>query len=683
MAEQSYVFRLRCQTEAGEVLAVTGSSQHLGAWRKSAVLPMVQDSEDRSLWQLAVDLSTTELHQYRYCVVVILQPLFPGNPRRIIVRRWETHFIPRTADLRQDSQERTDSFGDIGGLTRVQRGWLTDEQMIQFKLCPGALRLYKKKHSGHRLWVKVTPLVKEWQHQDSQEVSEDSVDIQDVRSRSGVWPIVEAAAMSEKYCQRRIQEQFGIEFLDEENSFVIFEAQLLNSSSVAFLIDIYSLAPGESELDFQPTHAGMCYVYPDNLKLTIGTLNYPITSMKFQPIGKITIEYLVTQSTPGLEMDFSSSYRNYWSGIEGNHDDDEDVDNSNNPKQLSDDWKGLDVGHRGLGNSYTKGLHCSSIKENTLASMKDAIQHGADMVEFDVQVSKDLVPVVYHEFRLCVQTRTKQGGDIMLDIPVKDLTLPELQALKVHHPSEKESGLKSFGNEGDEEHQPFPTLESILCKLDQHCGFNIEIKYSQLLKDQQEEDKNPMEMNLFLDQVLRTVLRHGGDRKIIFSSFNPDICTMIINKQNKYPVLLLTQGENSGYEEYCDPRTWSIRNGVLFVEMSGLLGLSVRAEALLRNPHHLEKVREHNQVIFVWTDEQNDKETVQHLKKLGVNGVIYDRMDQNNDKLVKESIFLTDKYCPRKDSNLSSGVSSDDDGYSTPSSSPSRQSLNFSGVIQK
>ena len=92
----------------------------------------------------------------------------------------------------------------------------------------------------------------------------------------------------------------------------------------------------------------------------------------------------------------------------------------------------------------------------------------------------------------------------------------------------------------------------------------------------------------------------------------------IINKQNKYPVLLLTQGEDSGYEEYIDPRTWSISNGVLFVEMSGLLGLSVRAEAVLRNPHHLEKVREHNQVIFVWTDQLNDRETVQQLKKLGV-----------------------------------------------------------------
>ena len=57
-------------------------------------------------------------------------------------------------------------------------------------------------------------------------------------------------------------------------------------------------------------------------------------------------------------------------------------------------------------------------------------------------------------------------------------------------------------------------------------------------------------------------------------------CLRIINKQNKYPVLLLTQGENSGYEEYQDPRTWSINNGVLFAEMSGLLG---EKEEVLKN----------------------------------------------------------------------------------------------------
>ena len=68
--------------------------------------------------------------------------------------------------------------------------------LVQFKLVQAGLRLHRARLAAHRLWVKVTPLVKEWHHQDpsvNQDLSEDSVDIQDVRNRSGVWPIVEAA----------------------------------------------------------------------------------------------------------------------------------------------------------------------------------------------------------------------------------------------------------------------------------------------------------------------------------------------------------------------------------------------------------------------------------------------------------------------------------------------------------
>ena len=94
--------------------------------------------------------------------------------------------------------------------------------------------------------------------------------------------------------------------------------------------------------------------------------------------------------------------------------------------------------------------------------------------------------------------------------------------------SEKLTGVKSWGNAGDEEHEPFPTLELILTRLDSSCGFNIEIKYPGMMQTGKMETEvgNPMEMNLFLDQILKTVLSHGKERKILFSSFNPDICTM-------------------------------------------------------------------------------------------------------------------------------------------------------------
>ena len=44
-------------------------------------------------------------------------------------------------------------------------------------------------------------------------------------------------------------------------------------------------------------------------------------------------------------------------------------------------------------------------------------------------------------------------------------------------------------------------------------------------------------------------------------------------KQNRYPVLLLTQGINSKYDDYLDPRTWTIENGSSFVAMAEILGI--------------------------------------------------------------------------------------------------------------
>ena len=112
------------------------------------------------------------------------------------------------------------------------------------------------------------------------------------------------------------------------------------------------------------------------------------------------------------------------------------------------------------------------------------------------------------------------------------------------------------------------------------------------------------------------------------------------------------------------------------------------AEALMCNPTQMELVKSRNQVLFCWTDEQNDKETVKYLKQLGVNGVIYDRMDQNNEKLIKESIFVSNNKLPASEPSTaysSSGVSSESDcsPKSSPSASPvqQRSSLSFSGAF--
>jgi len=622
-------FRVECTTRPGECLAVTGSCPELGAWAKPGIV-LLEHKPNSDVWEKSIELSGSEL-LYRYCVVVQLQQ------GRLVVRRWETHLLPRKVSDASCS----DVFGRVGDMVSVQRGWLTEEMLVQFKLRESGLNIWKRKFAGHRLWMKLTPID---QSQCANHDLDESLDVTDLRQKLNNFPIVETADLSMEGCERRVQEQFGVQVKPDHGTFVLFEVQLISLNSVAFLVDVYGRAEGQHETDI-PEHLGMCYIHSQTLSATQGRIEATMTSMKHQPIGKLQLDYLVTRPVEGLTCDFSLSNRTHW----------------------SDDWGALDVGHRGLGNSFTSAQHCSNIRENTIASMKDAVVHGADMVEFDVQVSADLIPVIYHEFTLCVQSKSRHGKEMMLEIPVKDLTLNQLHELKVHHPYEKSAGVKTFP-EGDDEHDPFPTLQTALTKIDQDCGFNIEIKFSQLLKDGREEQKQQMELNLFLDQVIKCVYQFGQDRKIVLSTFVPDICSMLVNKQTRYPVLLLTQGKNTKYDDYMDPRTWSIPAAVWFGKMAGLLGISAMAEDVMRDTSQVQLVKSNGQVLFCWTDDQNDQETIKYLKSLGAHGIIYDRMDQNNSKEVKESIFLQQRR--RCTSCVSDGGSSYSDSSVETSPNP-------------
>ena len=66
--------------------------------------------------------------------------------------------------------------------------------------------------------------------------------------------------------------------------------------------------------------------------------------------------------------------------------------------------------------------------------MKEAFAHGADMVEFDVQLTKDKIPIIYHDFELCATSQSilSQEG-MLIPMQLNSLTLEQLRALKIHH----------------------------------------------------------------------------------------------------------------------------------------------------------------------------------------------------------------------------------------------------------
>ena len=67
------------------------------------------------------------------------------------------------------------------------------------------------------------------------------------------------------------------------------------------------------------------------------------------------------------------------------------------------------VGHRGA---------MGHAPENTMTSFEQALQLGADMLEFDVRLSKDGVPVIVHDANL---DRTSNRSLFVADLNVKDL----------------------------------------------------------------------------------------------------------------------------------------------------------------------------------------------------------------------------------------------------------------------
>lgn len=640
MDHRRWKFKVQAATGPGEVVCITGSCPELGEWDPNKVVPMVlkeANCDNENVWHADLEIPDGVDVKYRFVVCVFPQHSVvkgnssggdDGRAKVAVVKRWETGAKTRKVSCHDVCTNEVDTFGlipnsqDETNKSQQQRGWLVNETLVQLKLHGhNVLQIWKKKHQSKDFYLKVTPVETSKGDPTSPPCSvdqEESVDISHTRDERKSWPIVEVVKATDEGSLRH-QNQFGVRY--EEDSFILFQAQVLDPDTVAFLFDVFARPKGQAPTgdDAAPEHIGSGYVLPEHFKSTEGRVKKPIISKRFQPVGQFTLDYLVIRPMDRPLCNFKTSFSHQW----------------------KPNWKGLEVAHRGLGNSYTMAQHCSNVRENTIASMKDAVEHGADMIEFDVQVSKDLVPVIYHEFELCASITAKNGADAhLVDMPVKNLTLNQLQHLKTHHPHEKSSGIKVFSDL--EDHQPFPTLEKALQVVDSHAGFNIELKWDMELADGRRESHNAFELNLFVDTILQTVLAHGNKRKIVFSSFNPDICTVVRYKQNKYPVLFLTSGECTKYDKYHDKRTHSIQDASNFVETTGILGVSVIAEEIQRDPSQVQLVKGRGQVLFCWTDDQNNPAIVQHLKSLGVDGVIYDRIDVNSSKEVKQSIFLMD-----------------------------------------
>ncbi|KAM9839947.1 glycerophosphocholine phosphodiesterase GPCPD1 [Aulostomus maculatus] len=598
---------VRGETLPGEVIAVVGSCEALGSWNhQSAVILQPLDDEGNT-WTKTITLPKGVVSKYRYFKGFFLESKSAGGPCQVIVNMWETHHQPRTMSPTASHLNIDDGqFGIHNGVNCVDSGWLTCQTEIRLRLHYSKkppVSITKKKFKKSRFRIKLT----------LEGIEEEDDDDEDTLSPSALQKMTTTLEISmisaNGYKSRHSQPECG--YALEPSQWTEYSIHTMDPDNLELTFEFFEedLSEHVVQGDAHPGHVGtacllsstFCESGKDN-----GVVTLPIMGRNSrQTIGKVRVDYLVIRPIQGLQCDMSSSFTKYW-------------------KKRS----ALDVGHRGAGSTHTAKHH--RVRENTIASFKSAAKHGAAYVEFDVHLSKDSVPIVYHDLTCCIATKKKNDKTLeLIEVPVKDLTFDQLQLLKLAHVTAmKANDHKDLLDDEDEidEHQPFPSLSQIFQTVPEHVGFNIELKWICQMKDGSWDGSlsSYFNMNNFLDIVLSCVLQKAGKRRIVFSCFDPDVCTMVRHKQNKYPILFLTQGISDRYPELMDIRCQTTQIAMSFAQSENILGISAHTEELLKHLNFIGEAQGKGLVVFSWGDDNNEHENRRKLREQGIDGLIYD-----------------------------------------------------------
>ncbi|KAF0683604.1 Aste57867_24370 [Aphanomyces stellatus] len=322
---------------------------------------------------------------------------------------------------------------------------------------------------------------------------------------------------------------------------------------------------------------------------------------------------------------------------------------------LSPDGAALDIGHRGLGRSYYQklGHRVSWIRENTLPSFIVAGYLGADLIEFDVQLSKDRVPIVYHDYFFSGKLGHRaSGATLFTKMGLHDLTLEQLNRIEWRHCVQKPSRFRELVKKhwrailgkpaapplGVRQPSPprspssfqrlcdlFPTLRMTFEHVPLYVGFNIEIKYPMETHESILCTLPAFELNAYVDAILDVVWTYGRTRSIVFSCFAPDVCVLLRAKQTRYPVFFLTCGTN--IKEYVwDTRCIALEHAVAFSRMENFQGIVTNSDPLLETPALVPAIKNQDLRVYTWGDQNTGHAPAQKQKMHGVDAVISDNV---------------------------------------------------------
>ncbi|KAL9041231.1 MAG: hypothetical protein Q9180_001418 [Flavoplaca navasiana] len=255
-----------------------------------------------------------------------------------------------------------------------------------------------------------------------------------------------------------------------------------------------------------------------------------------------------------------------------------------------------------------------------------------DYAQICVQVTRDGVPVI------CPGWTLNHHG---LEVPVSRMSYDQYMLLGSQYGRQKEAlnTLAAMTTENIARiHATLATglftLRDVLSYLATGIHINVQVLFPTVEQEHAYNLSPSPNTNSFADAILKDVFDHARStrehdpdsmRSIVFSSYNPDVCTALNWKQPNYPVLLCN---NLGFENSAsnsrvggnDRNSFSVKEAVRTAQSNNFMGLVCRYQLVDLVPALIESIKVAGLVLVVDMSEAITRGNVRVPE--GVDGVV-------------------------------------------------------------
>ncbi|XHG00506.1 hypothetical protein AWENTII_003952 [Aspergillus wentii] len=250
-----------------------------------------------------------------------------------------------------------------------------------------------------------------------------------------------------------------------------------------------------------------------------------------------------------------------------------------------------------------------------------------DHVQLFVQLTRDSVPVLYPQF-----TIDYHG----IEIPICHLTHDQFRLVGAERGANRQEMLQFLKTQAVDDmaqtHRllaaSFLSLQDVLQQLPIDININLSVLYPSPTEEQTLGMTSLTDVNSFADAILTDVFDHARVardknpdfmRSVVFTSYNPNICTALNWKQPNYPVLLCNDlgqirdlARDVGSLPHVDSSgraSMSIKESARIAQSNNFMGLICRSSLLNVVPALVETIKEQGLVLVADTsDETGDQD---------------------------------------------------------------------------